>query len=46
MKFSSQSDFLKKIKDWGFSTNPLSEKINGINKIENQHQKIDKIRSI
>ena len=45
MKFSSQSDFLKKIKDWGFSTNPLSEKINGINKIENQHQKIDKIRS-
>ena len=45
MKFSSQSDFLKKIKNWGFSTNPLSEKINGINKIENQHQKIDKIRS-
>ena len=45
MEFSSQSNFLKHIKEWGFSTNPLSESINGIEEIENQHQKIDKLRS-
>ncbi len=45
MVFSTQSNFLKKISDWGFSINPLSKTINGINQIENQHKKIDKLRS-
>ncbi len=45
MQFKFQSDFLKKITNWGFSTNPLSEKINGIKEIEKQYQKIDSLRS-
>ncbi len=45
MKFSTQFEFLKKINNWGFSTNPLSEIINGEDQIEKQHQKIDTLRS-
>ena len=45
MIFSKQSEFLKKINELGFSTNPLSEKIIGIDNIEKYHKKIDNIRS-
>jgi DNA ligase (NAD+) len=45
MVFSNQSEFLSKIKDWGFITNPLSQIIKGIEEIEKQHSKIDSIRS-
>ena len=40
-----QSEFLKKINEWGFCTNPLSQTINGIKEIEDQHQKVDKMRA-
>ena len=43
--FSSQSDFLKKIKQWGFLVNPLSKIVNGINEIEEQHDHLDNLRS-
>ena len=45
MVFSKQSEFLKKINDWGFVTNPLSEIVNDIEMIEKQHSKIDSLRS-
>ena len=45
MTFTTQKDFLKKINNWGFSTNPLSETISGIEDIVKQHQKIDDLRS-
>ena len=45
MKFSTQFEFLKKIYDWGFSTNPLSLKLKSIEQIEKQHKKIDNLRS-
>mgnify|MGYP001421505531 CR=1 FL=1 len=45
MIFQKQSEFLKIINKWGFETNPLSKIVSGINKIENQHKKIDQIRS-
>ncbi len=45
MLFSSQSDFLKKISQWGFSTNSLSKKVIGLKEIEREHKKIDDIRS-
>ncbi len=45
MTFSKQSDFLKIIKEWGFITNPLSKIINGTEEIEQQHSKVDIIRS-
>jgi len=45
MTFTTQKEFLKKINNWGFSTNPLSETISGIEDIVKQHQKIDDLRS-
>ena len=45
MKFSTQFEFLKKINSWGFSTNPLSLKLTGVDQIEKQHKKIDNLRS-
>ena len=45
MDFKTQSNFLKKISSWGFSINPLSKIINGVNEIEYQHQLIDNQRA-
>ena len=45
MVFKTQSEFLKKISEWGFSTNPNVKKINNIDEIEEQHSKINSIRS-
>ena len=45
MIFKKQSEFLDKIKNWNFSTNPLSETVNGLEQIENKHRKIDQLRS-
>ena len=45
MIFKKQSEFLAKISQWGFEVNPLSEVIIGIDKIENQHKRIDALRS-
>ena len=44
-KFFTQSNFLKKISEWGFSTNPMSKKVVGVQEIEKEHQKIDNLRS-
>ncbi len=43
--FKKQSEFLKKINQWGFVTNPLSKITSGINEIEEQHDKLESIRS-
>ncbi len=43
--FLTQSEFLFKINEWGFTTNPLSTTIKGIDEIEKQHLKIDSLRS-
>ena len=45
MIFKTQSEFLNKINDWGFCVNPLSQIINGIDRVEKQHKKIDNLRS-
>jgi len=45
MIFSSQSEFLKKIKNWGFSVNPLVAKVKNLQEIEKQHSKIESLRS-
>ena len=39
MIFKTQSDFLEKISNWNFVTNPLSKIINNIFKIETHHKK-------
>ncbi len=45
MLFSKQSEFLFKLKKWGFNVNQLSQKIKGIEEIEKFHKKIDSERS-
>ena len=45
LNFLKQFDFLKKINEWGFQTNPLVKVLKGIEQIENQHKKIERIRS-
>jgi DNA ligase (NAD+) len=45
MIFTKQSEFLEKISEWGFETNPLSQTIVGVTEIEKQHSKIDNLRS-
>tara|TARA_B100001248_G_scaffold259715_1_gene246282 strand:- start:2920 stop:4947 length:2028 start_codon:yes stop_codon:yes gene_type:complete len=45
MTFSKQSEFLQKIKSWGFITNPLSRIIEGVDEIEKEHKQLEEIRS-
>jgi len=45
MIFHTQSEFLKKINGWGFSTNSLVKKVKNLEEIEKQHLYIDSIRS-
>ena len=43
--FLKQSEYLEKIKNWGFIVNPLIQKVSGIDEIQAQHKKIDDLRS-
>ena len=45
MIFSKQSEYLKKLKSFGFLTNPLSQITKNINDIEKYYLKINNIRS-
>ena len=45
MIFKTQSDFLKKIGEWNFKTNSLSQSINSLDLIEKKHKEIEQIRS-
>ena len=43
--FAKQSEFLKKINEWGFLTNPLVKRVTEIQEIEKQYLSIDNLRS-
>ncbi len=45
MKFKTQHEFLKKIKQWNFTTNPLSSSVDSLEEIEKKHNYIEQIRS-
>jgi len=45
MTFNTQSEFLEKIKNWGFSINPLGKIVKNLHQIEVHHSYIDSIRS-
>jgi len=45
LTFKNQTDFLKKISEWGFKINPYNYLAKNIIEIEGQHSKIEKIRS-
>jgi DNA ligase (NAD+) len=43
--FKTQSEFINKIKEWGFHINPHNKVVVGLDEIEEQHKKIEEIRS-
>ena len=45
MIFKTQSEFVNKIQQWGFSTNPHNKLVKGLDAAEAQHKFIEKIRS-
>ena len=45
MIYKTQSEFISKLKDWGFTVNPHSALVNGVEEIEKHHKKIESIRS-
>ena len=45
LMFKTQSDFISKVSQWGFLTNPNNKMVKGLDEIEKQHKFIDEIRS-
>ena len=45
LKVESQTEFLKKLADWGFNTNPLNRRIIGVKNLIKNYQEIEKQRS-
>ncbi len=45
MTFQKQSEFISKLKKWGFNVNPHNNLVKGIEEIEKHHKKIESIRS-
>jgi DNA ligase (NAD+) len=45
MLFKTQSEFINKINQWGFSTNPNNKTVKGLEEIEKQHKQIEEVRS-
>ena len=43
--FKKQTEFIEKIKKWGFSINPFNKSISGLEEIEKEHNKLEKLRS-
>ena len=41
----TQSEFLEKIKSWGFSVNPLVKTVKNLAEIEDHHSRVDSLRS-
>ena len=41
----TQSEFLEKIKSWGFSVNPLVKTVKNLTEIEDHHSRVDSLRS-
>ncbi len=44
LEVSSQEEYLKKLKDWGFKTNPLNKKIKSIEDLMKNYNEIEKKR--
>ncbi len=45
MIFETQSEFINKIKSWGFFTNPYNKLLKNVSDIEDHHAQIEKMRS-
>ena len=45
MIYKKQSEFISKLKEWGFSVNSYNVLVKGLEEIEKHHKKIESIRS-
>ena len=45
LKVKNQSDYLKKLKEWGFKINPLNKLISGVKNLINNYNEIEKKRA-
>ncbi len=45
LKIENQSDYLKKLKQWGFKINPLNKLISGVKNLINNYNEIEKKRA-
>ncbi len=45
LTLKTQSEFVNKIKKWGFNVNPYNKLVKGLDEIEKQHEEIEKLRS-
>ena len=45
LKINNQADFLKKLSEWGFKTNPLNKLITGIKNLMKNYNEIEKKRA-
>jgi DNA ligase (NAD+) len=45
LKSKNQTDFLKKLNDWGFKTNPLNKVVTGVDNLLINYSKIEKVRT-
>jgi len=45
MIFKTQSEFINKINEWGFFTNPLNQVVKGLDEIEKRHKLLEETRS-
>ena len=46
LKIKNQSDFLKKLSEWGFKTNPLNKTISGVKNLIENYNEIEKKEQI
>ncbi len=45
LKVKNQSDYLKKLSQWGFKTNPLNKLLSGVNNLMRNYKEVEKQRS-
>ncbi len=45
MVYTTQFEFISKLKKWGFNVNPYNKLLNGIEEVEQHHKKMESIRS-
>jgi DNA ligase (NAD+) len=45
LKINNQTDYLKKLSDWGFKTNPLNKLITGVKNLIKNYDKVEKVRA-
>ena len=45
LKVNNQFEFLKKLEDWGFKTNPFNKELQGVNNLINNYNQLEKQRT-